>query len=251
MSEYDLSPLLIQAAARARESRRADPILADPAAERVLANAGTKPPPEPRRDLAICLRARLVDEAARETLARKPAGVVELGAGLSTRRERLKTELPWHCLERPEVAAWRGRLVPGGGSLVEADLADPAWVRAIKREGGSGPFLFIAEGVFQFLVPETVAALRRGIAETFPGSRLLFDIVSPLTRAAGERGMRWTPETPTEAAGNDERLRVLAVRTLLDLPRSCRRRMPRASRLALRLFPPLRDSHRVVLLGPG
>ncbi|HOO77960.1 MAG TPA: class I SAM-dependent methyltransferase [bacterium] len=238
-------------AARARESARPDAVLIDPAARRLADDAppggavGDGRVPE----LGICLRARLIDDLAREALADGPAAAVELGAGSSTRRSRIGARVPWFCLDRAEAGRWRERRLQEEGAVVVADLEDRAWTEAVRRRAGGGPFLFIAEGVFQFLAPETVRAVMADAAADFPGSLLLFDAVSP---AAGKilPGGRWFPESPAAVEALAPAWQTARAADFTDLPANVLRRVPRGTRLAWRLFPPLRRSHLALLLRP-
>lgn len=55
---------------------------------------------------------------------------------------------------------------------IGCDLNDPAWFERIDASGGA---VFFAAGVFYYFLAPQVRALVQGMAEAFPGGRLVFD----------------------------------------------------------------------------
>lgn len=189
--------------ARAVETTKPRPIMRDPHA-RVLMDAiaehtgfdfsiyrhawGTQ--------LGCVVRGLLFDAWTRDFLRAHPGGtVVELGAGLTTRFERLDrdhgAQARWVDVDLPEVIAIRRRLlgeVPGasdsttserrvsiGISVTDTD----AWIAALVRRAPA-PYFFVSEGMLMYLRENEVKALFERMSEAFPGSTLAFDSISPL-----------------------------------------------------------------------
>lgn len=166
--------------ARADEQQRPDPCVVDPTAVAWLAQLSW--PPEldgwyqPDAQLALALRADDVDRIVRRYVAAaQPRSIVELGCGLSTRRQRLPelAHLAWLDLDLPPLIAVRealGAPPPHRGCSV----LDPSWISSLP----AGPdHLFIAEGLFYYLPRAEVDALLTAMAQRFEGSALLFDVV--------------------------------------------------------------------------
>ena len=107
-----------------------------------------------------------------------PAGVVvELGAGLSTRRSRLElTARQWLGVDRPAVVELRRQLDPAGRG-VAADFCDAGWTQTLPnlQRLSTAEVCFIAEGLFMYLPPPVLRRLLAELARAFPGAALLFD----------------------------------------------------------------------------
>src|SRR5580692_9777205 len=103
--------LLIPLFARAMENRRKRPILHDPKAAEMVASIDWdfQRFNQRQRVVACALRSAMFDEWIAEFLRRHPAGtVVEIGAGLNTRFERLDNgRLHWFDLDLPDVVELR------------------------------------------------------------------------------------------------------------------------------------------------
>ena len=123
------------------------------------------------------LRSAAYDEWTRQFFAECPQGtVVELGAGLSTRAERLDNgQARWCFVDLPDAVALRNELLPDGDRrvTVAADVRDPSWAGAVA--GLPGPYLFLAEGLLVYLDPADVHAVLRGLGQRFPGCRIALD----------------------------------------------------------------------------
>ena len=103
------------------------------------------------------------------------AAVVNLGCGLDdTGRSCNNGTCKIYNLDFPGVIAVRDALLPAGEreENVACDLNDMSWFRRIDASGGA---VFFAAGVFYYFLTEQVQALVQGMAEAFPGGRLVFD----------------------------------------------------------------------------
>lgn len=170
--------------ARAEEHLREDRVFEDPVGAEWWSRASW--PPEldgwygDDVQMALALRADDIDHiAARYLSAAAPRSVVELGAGLSTRRDRRPefSALVWTDVDLPEVVALRESWGAGGPGHrhLACSVLDRSWMTALAAT--EGPHLFIAEGLFYYLPREEVDRLLRDLAARFPGSAIIFDLV--------------------------------------------------------------------------
>ncbi|MDA0565692.1 class I SAM-dependent methyltransferase [Streptomonospora sp. S1-112] len=178
--------LLVTLAGRARDDRRPAPYLGDPMPAAVLERLGT----DPARlgvgsvvSLATALRSAMLDRAVRAFLSAHPdAVVVELGAGLETRRHRLRpgAGVDWYDVDLPAVAKLRRALLPpeplsAGGArahLVAADATAPDWLAGLPRDR---PAIAVADGLVGLLPPDRARALLTALAAHFTEGELVFN----------------------------------------------------------------------------
>jgi O-methyltransferase involved in polyketide biosynthesis len=204
--------LLIPLWSRAVESARPGGVLRDPRAQQIVATLDYDFSRfEPSRHLAFraCLRTVLVDRWVHELLSASPdSTVVELGAGLNTRFERVDNgQLRWFDLDLPDAMALRRRFFEDTErrTQLEADLTDPSWHDRVEA-GRRGPLVFLAEAVLLYLEPDLVSRSLRALAARFPGAHIVFDTVDALARERLARPMmqgfrapfRWSVEDPAE-----------------------------------------------------
>lgn len=103
------------------------------------------------------------------------AAVVNLGCGLDDTGYRCSNgSCRIYNLDFPDVIAVRNALLPAREreENIGCDLNDPAWFERIDASGGA---VFFAAGVFYYFLAPQVRALVQGMAEAFPGGRLVFD----------------------------------------------------------------------------
>jgi O-methyltransferase involved in polyketide biosynthesis len=177
--------LLIPLWARAVEADKRRPMVEDPRAAQVCRSIdydfsifrrayGTQ--------LGCVVRGLLFDEWVADFLRRHPDGtVVELGAGLSTRFERVDNgRAQWIDVDVAGVIELRRRLLPHSKrrELIAADITDSDLLRTL-RSRGRGPRLFISEGVLMYLEERDVRALASRIADTFAPTEYLIDAIAP------------------------------------------------------------------------
>jgi methyltransferase (TIGR00027 family) len=187
--------------ARALAARQPNPILDDPAA--IALTERLRPHLAPETDefhqqlvadrlpalltVTMALRAQYFDQKARDFLLRFPrAVVVNLGAGLDTRFERLDAspqpiggrvrvvdlDLP------PMIALKRTLCAPHPRhELRAASVLDHAWMDALDRYDDRR-LIFLAEGLLMYLPPAEVKQLVVAMAQRFPGSELVAEVVS-------------------------------------------------------------------------
>lgn len=264
LEQTSLAPLH----ARAHDARRRRPLVPDPVAAGVVDEIGpeigpgaTGPAAAPRLDdLATVLRGAILDPWVREFLTAAPAGtVVELGAGLNTRAERLTTaadeawpEAHWVDVDLPGVTALRRDLLPdaAGRRFVAGSVLDEDWLDVVREL--PGPYLLVSESVLTLLPEQGVQRIVFTVGSLLPGTTLLMDTVG---RSAADRLQRceplcsrglmfdWTCEHPRELEPWGLRLRES--RGIAELPDAVQRGLPlsaRALAVVLRAAPQLRGN---------
>jgi O-methyltransferase involved in polyketide biosynthesis len=126
--------------------------------------------------LGAVFRARIFDHWISRWLVEHPTGtVVEIGAGLDTRYERIDNgQARWLELDLPDATELRRRFFTGSDrrAIVAGSVLDDDWYDAIP---GGGPCLFAAEAVLIYLDPGDVTRLLARLARRFPGATLVTD----------------------------------------------------------------------------
>ena len=251
--------LLIPLYARALDAQKKRPLLNDRKAVEMVQSIDwdfcrfkQKP-----RVMACILRTAIFDDAVRDFLSRHPQGtVVEIGAGLNTRFERLDNgSLHWFDLDLPDTVELRRRFFTDSERRVTlaASILDSEWMAAVRQS--PGPYCFVAEAVFLYLTEQQVKAALAQIAANFPGATLAFDstIREGVIRANKDHERRnldarfaWSCEDPKEIEQWKIGLRLVG--SITSLPNSWRSRLPLPMRAAMRisakLFPRLKKVYR-------
>jgi O-methyltransferase involved in polyketide biosynthesis len=207
-----------------------------------------------RRVVGCTLRTAMFDEWVKAFVKRHPEGtVVEIGAGLNTRFERVDNgTVHWFDLDLPDTVELRkkffadsGRRVTLAGSVVDAE-----WMAAVRQS--PGPYLFVAEAVFMYLTAEEVQTALEQIARGFPGARIAFDTVTGLAVKHGNKdherlklGARfaWACEDPREIERWGSGWRLVESRSVAEMPEPLRARLSwgllAAGWVIAKLFPKL------------
>jgi O-methyltransferase involved in polyketide biosynthesis len=142
--------------------------------------------------LAMIATTWVIDQLVGSFTSRHPhAQIVELGAGLSTRFQRMDNGmLTWTDVDLPEIAPLRETLFPfcDRRRVVGVDIGLPDWIERLELR--RAPTLVVAEGLFAYAPPETMTAVLADLATTTgPQTELLFDFTSRLI------ARRLTPRT--------------------------------------------------------
>jgi O-methyltransferase involved in polyketide biosynthesis len=241
--------LLVPLYGRALDSLKKRPILKDPKAVEIVESLdwNFQRFNQRRRMVAAALRTALFDEWVKSFLSRHPEGtVVEIGAGLNTRFERLDNgAVHWFDLDLPDTVELRRKFFTDSTRRVTlaASVLDPDWMAAVRQ--GPGPYFFVSEAVFIYLrEPEVKAALAQ-IAANFPHASIAFDTATlkgishenkdHAHRKLGAR-FSWACQDPGEIERWKIGLRLVESRPLLDIPDSLRPRLSLSMRVVLRLF---------------
>ena len=169
--------------ARACESRAAGGLLCDPKAEELAEQLehDAADLDWPMYQLLIGIRTEIIDEATTAFLTRCPEGlVVDLGAGLDTRFERLDNGLVrWYELDLPPVIELRRRFFAEGDRhcTIPLSVLDVRWMEALPDDA---PMLFIMEGLANYLEERQARAVLGAIARRFPGAEVVMDALGLL-----------------------------------------------------------------------
>ena len=234
--------------ARVRESQSKRPLLRDPKAADIVRTVGIdfSSYPTPMRVLVV-IRTLTLDWWVRQFLAEHPAGtVVELGAGLNTRFERIDNgSVHWIDLDLPDTIELRRRFFTDTGRrrMLTASLLDEDWIPEV--EALPGPYFFVADGVLPYLTEDEVTGTLARLAAKFPGSKLAFDSYPRVAlewehKMAAKRDLafwQWSCDDPRtlERYG----LRLLELGTTTRPPAGLRATLPARYRYLLPLADPI------------
>ena len=181
--------------ARAMESQSSDPILIDEKAVEITQRLNPLLKGSPDRLLRslasgkvskplsvhLSLRGRKYDAYTRAFLDDFPQGsVVNIGCGMDTRFYRVDNKQAlFFDLDLPEVIRFKRNYVDEGPRyrLIASSVFDYAWMEQVL-EAGNSPVIFLAEGVFMYLEPARVQALFVDLANRFPGSEMVCEVVN-------------------------------------------------------------------------
>lgn len=222
---------LIPLYARAVESRKRRPILEDPKAVEMVDSIDWdfRRFGQSRRVVGCVLRTAMFDVFVRDFLGRYPSGtVVEIGAGLNTRFERLDNGTAhWFDLDLPDMVDLRRRFFRDSErrKTLAASVLETEWIEAVRRS--PAPYFLVAETVFVYLEEAQVKAALQQIAGGLPNVAIALDTVGRRAVDSGNRDFArrnmaarftWACEDPSAIEDWDIGLRVVEARTLADVP---------------------------------
>lgn len=207
-------------------------------------------------------RTRIYDRWISRWLRDNPTGtVVEIGAGLNTRYERLDNGTAhWVELDLPDAVALRRRFFSDTDrrSIVAASILDPdAWLPAVEATGG--PWFFAAEAVLIYLDPVDVVAALATIGSRFGPAPVAFDTWGAWmadhqgdhdTVGALDAEFRWFCDDPATLEIPDVTVDVAERFTFLDAPAELHALLPDAIREMLPAAaddPQMRNYHQNLL----
>jgi O-methyltransferase involved in polyketide biosynthesis len=194
--------------------------------------------------LGSVLRTLILDHWVTGFLSRHPGGtVVEVGAGLNTRFDRVASERThWIDIDLPDSMALRRRFFSESGRrrMIAASILDDGWPELVRES--PGPFFFVIEGVLLYLSHGEVNQALHGIAENFLGSYVAFDTAGaelvgnqehPALRKRVSASLTWACDDPAGLEQAVPGLRLTESRTLVQLPAAIRSRLPWSYRCLL------------------
>lgn len=174
---------------RAMESKRPDALLKDERAEALVAEMDydfsriEQIKIDEEDKVTLILRNQEFDRRVRAFLQRFPqATVVHIGCGLDTRFERVDNgSVQWYDLDLPEVMELRRQWIGDEGGryhFLACSAFEPVWMDTVRARH-SGPFFFVAEGVFMYFEEAQIKSLVMALQTHFPGAELVFDAFTP------------------------------------------------------------------------
>ncbi|MFH1135298.1 MAG: class I SAM-dependent methyltransferase [Pseudomonadota bacterium] len=177
--------MLIPLWAKAAESRMTAPIIRDDAALAIVSEIDydfSRFEKSWPTQVGVAIRTLILDEATRDYLGRHAeAVVINLGAGLDTRLERLGDGAPerWYDLDLPEAIELRRFFFPENGRrrFIAKSILDLSWLDEVEAEGR--PVLLIAEGLLMYFSEAELRPLFAGLVERFPGAEMLVELLAP------------------------------------------------------------------------
>ncbi len=168
------------------KAKKNNPILVDTKAQEILEQVDyqfSELDVPAKTCVTIQLRAKKIDEYARNFLAEHPNSLVlHLGCGLDARYDRLQPKsVAWVDLDLPDVIDVRRKFFSETDQvrMIASSVVDLTWLDGIEGNGRS--VLIIAEGLFMYLSGSDVKALVQTFHERFPGCHLIFDAFSKMT----------------------------------------------------------------------
>lgn len=179
--------MLIPLWARAEESKQADPIIRDDMAEGLISRIDydfSRFKDAWLTQVGVSIRTMLLDKAVCDFLQQRPSAViVNLGAGLDTRYERLKDDSiihRWYDLDLPEAIGLRRRFFneSDGNTCIAKSVFDDSWFDDVKAEGR--PILIIAEGLFMYFTEDEVAGFFRRMVARLPDAEMFLEVLAPV-----------------------------------------------------------------------
>jgi O-methyltransferase involved in polyketide biosynthesis len=255
--------LLVPLYARSLDSVKKRPLLNDPKAVEMVESIDWdfQRFNQRWRMMACLLRTAIYDEWVKAFLSRHPKGtVVEIGAGLNTRFERLDNgTVHWFDLDLPDVVELRRRFFTDSERRVTlaGSVADPCWMAPVRQS--PGPYCLVAEAVFMYLTEQEVRASLSQIAGHFPGATIAFDTANRMAIEHGNKDhasrnldayAAWACEDPREIEQWGIGLRLVESRSLFNAPDSAKSRLSLATRAAFRIFakvPKMANAYRLNL----
>ncbi|MEM9408302.1 MAG: class I SAM-dependent methyltransferase [Acidobacteriota bacterium] len=240
--------LLIPLLGRAQETQLGGKLLNDPKAVEIVARLQYDFEKWGTSARGACIRARLFDAQVQRFLAEHPEGtVVEIGAGLNTRYERLDNgEARWLEFDLPDSMELRRRFFEEDErrTLLSASATETGWMDAVAEL--PGPYCFVSEAVLIYLEPPDAERTVRTLAERFSGSRLIMDITptgavaaqarSPLMKVMSKSSwFRWTCDDVESL--REHGLRVEQTISMSSLPKDIRRDLSLPMKTLFTLMP--------------
>lgn len=254
--------LLIPLWSRAVEASQPEPILYDAKAKEIVSQLDydfNKFKAAKSTQVMMCIRGKAIDELAKRFIAQNPQStIVEIGAGLDTRFERLDNgQLHWFDLDLPDAIAVRKHFFEETRRrhFISGSVLDSEWINQVKQNSVNTPKLFIAEGVLLYFTEEQVKTLLTTLAQNFPGSYLVFDAASPFiikNRRSYEAvkytsaKFQWGIENIKDIETWDSRYKITDSRYIWHFPKF-RKRFSLNARLLMAILPPLTRSYAVHL----
>jgi len=232
----DLPPvaktLLIPLSYRVVDNRRSDPMVKDTRvlelADRIEGDVAKFARGQGIDKIFGMMRVRQFDKYAQDFLDMNPQGiVVDLGCGLDTRYDRIDNgQLEWYGVDLPEVIEVRRQLLPETqrSHSIGCSALDFSWIDTVLKPTKTA-YLFLAEGLLPYFAKADVKRLVLELNERFPGSELIFDVISRFhiklhrLRSSNRKItplLQWSPENIRELEDWNEGIHLLGIWNYFD-----------------------------------
>ncbi|MEN9231458.1 MAG: class I SAM-dependent methyltransferase [Thermostichus sp. DG02_5_bins_236] len=255
--------LLIPLWARAMETSRPDAIIRDPLSAQILEQIDydfSKLAQAQSTQVGVCLRGVMFDEWVKDFLRQNPSGaVIEVGAGLNTRFERVDNgRANWIEVDLPDAIKLRQQFFGESDhrKILSGSLLDSEWMEQVRTQY-SGPFLIVIEAVLMYLTEVEVKQAFALLSKYFAGSLVAFDSLAPMSLKSQDKhdSMRhfsarfqWAIQNVKEIQRWDPSYKVIQVKTFWESPAQHRRRLAPWWIRFLYACPPFRNAYRLALI---
>ena len=213
---------------RAMESKKEHPLLVDKTALEIIERVDFDFSTVARNiqtlsQYAWIMRSLIVDRAIEAYTRQYPdATIVNIGCGMDTTFERVDNgRLTWYDLDLPDVIRLREQFIPESErrKFMATSFLETGWLEEIRP---AEHILFIAAGVFYYFEAQEIREFLTRLADSFPGSQIVFDVSSPygvkvanrmVIRNAGldeKSFLKWGLDRKETLAAWDPRFRILA-----------------------------------------
>lgn len=170
--------------AKAVETDRPNPLLRDEKAKEIIGQIDydfSKFKKAKLSQVGCCIRAKLIDNEVRMFLAQHPdAVVIQLGAGLDARYERLGRPevMHWFDLDLKESIDLRRHFLTETerNTYLAESMFDEDWLDKVRAY--DKPVLIILEGVLMYFSQVEVQMLFQKICDKLPSATVLFDMLA-------------------------------------------------------------------------
>ena len=176
--------MLITLWAKATENEHRNPLLRDEKAAEIISKIDydfSKFKKASFSQAGVCVRASLIDEEARAFIADHPdAVVIQLGAGLDARYERLGCPpvTHWYDLDLPEAIELRRQFFEETDirTFLPMSLFSPAWIDLVQAY--HKPLLIIVEGVLMYFTQKEVKDFMVKLCNELTEATFVFDMLA-------------------------------------------------------------------------
>ena len=176
--------MLITLWAKATENQQRNPLLRDEKAAEIISKIDydfSKFKKASFSQAGVCVRASLIDEEARTFIAAHPdAIVIQLGAGLDARYERLGCPpvTHWYDLDLPEAIELRRQFFEETDirTFLPMSLFSPAWIDLVQAY--HKPLLIIVEGVLMYFTQKEVKDFMVKLCNELTEATFVFDMLA-------------------------------------------------------------------------
>jgi len=249
--------LFITLRIRAIETKRPDAAVKDPYAVEIMEQMefeeSSKNKVSGASQTGTIIRTIILDKIINDFLLENPQGtVVNLGCGLDARCKRLAlNDCQWFDIDVKETIDVRKQFFEEtpNGKMIAKSMFDYTWMDAVPKDK---PALFISEGVMMYFDEKDIKALFAEIAKRFKSAAIAFDCISEWAVRNHKRHPDVKKYNAPFKLGIDDSkaiemwhpgIRIIKEYNYADYLKN---RWPVLMRIAMKLYPPMMKSFRVM-----